>query len=332
MNNTLLNYCTHAIEEFNHKIATTFKYEFDPHMSKDLKHNYDYFAAYFGLLCKLLNDAVKFTLPDNGRLISSTEDEAVITSKELELLMLPYPIIALEFTGSKLNDRLMEGKEVSEKRVSLAFNFGKLKQEYQCEMIRLMPSISLHEERYSDMTGVISVFHTNERGWEASVGCCFIGSDSPFETSYGEDNKPYTIVGSEPAPLNIATQDAGQIEELFQSLSADTADESIAVVEFCAIMNCVNVETQILKPSDKLNKKRKLAGKLPFYEYHVLMLNPGVEKIGGNGKNGSHASPRMHLRRGHIRRLSNSRVTWVNAAIVGNKKDGVVEKSYSLNK
>jgi hypothetical protein len=46
---------------------------------------------------------------------------------------------------------------------------------------------------------------------------------------------------------------------------------------------------------------------------------------------GTHASPRVHLRRGHIRRLPGKNI-WVNATIVGNSDLGVVIKDYSVTK
>ena len=49
------------------------------------------------------------------------------------------------------------------------------------------------------------------------------------------------------------------------------------------------------------------------------------------GQGGNHASPRMHLRRGHLRRLPN-KVVWVKEAMVNAKSQiGVVDKDYCLS-
>ena len=44
---------------------------------------------------------------------------------------------------------------------------------------------------------------------------------------------------------------------------------------------------------------------------------------------GTHRSPRQHLRRGHIRRLPTKKV-WVNSAIIGNSKNGIIQKDYAV--
>ena len=94
-------------------------------------------------------------------------------------------------------------------------------------------------------------------------------------------------------------------------------------------LQCSNVHIEERKPR-KAGKNPK--GALPFDTYHVLTIDIG--KIGnrtsGDG-GGAHRSPREHLRRGHIRRLADSRRIWVNATVVGAGKDrGVVTKDYRL--
>jgi len=46
---------------------------------------------------------------------------------------------------------------------------------------------------------------------------------------------------------------------------------------------------------------------------------------------GTHASPALHLRRGHARQYSPGLYTWVQPCIVGNKKDGLVHKDYAVH-
>jgi len=328
MNPTPLNYCLNAIEDLQKTVETKFSYANDPFIYLERKHNLDYMAGFFTLLTELLHDAVKFTLPDNGRLMDTSSEMATITSKQLDLLLLPFPLIALEYSAPKLNDRLAEGNDVADKRISLALDFDKIQDKYKIEMQRLMPSISF--EANAGQIAVFSVFHTKD-GWESSLGCGFIDSNSSFENLIDHNSKKYIRVGTLVTPLNVLSPDPDEYLRLASDIGSDIADEAIALVEFCAIMNCSNVETQIIKAPAKLNQKRAITGKLPFHDYHVLVLSQADGKSYDNNNGGSHASPRLHLRRGHIRRLSDTRVTWVNAAIVGNKKNGIVEKSYLID-
>jgi hypothetical protein len=47
---------------------------------------------------------------------------------------------------------------------------------------------------------------------------------------------------------------------------------------------------------------------------------------------GAHASPRLHLRRGHARQFAPGKWTWVRDCAVGNKVAGVISKDYALKR
>ena len=76
-----------------------------------------------------------------------------------------------------------------------------------------------------------------------------------------------------------------------------------------------------------LQAARARRGRRPLYRYHVLKLAGRWITSHAEG-GGSHASPAMHLRRGHVRRLPHGGFTWVNAHVVGKPKDGVLMKDY----
>ncbi len=85
------------------------------------------------------------------------------------------------------------------------------------------------------------------------------------------------------------------------------------------------------EPSEKLNKKRLKKGKSPFYSYKTLHIKPIETTLTGTlPKGGTHASPRVHLRRGHIRHMTSGRDIWVSPCVVGNKENGLVEKDYRI--
>lgn len=120
----------------------------------------------------------------------------------------------------------------------------------------------------------------------------------------------------------------GSDRDAFQKMMSDTRDR---VLFFMAIMACKNTVAVKRTVSEKTNKKRIKKGKLPLYTYHELQVTPG-ETSGSGGKGaGTKQGPRVHLRRGHIRRLPQGNI-WVNACVVGNKEKGIVHKHYKVNK
>ena len=115
--------------------------------------------------------------------------------------------------------------------------------------------------------------------------------------------------------------------ELLKALS--TIDMS-AVLELMEALSCRNVYFESLEPvSDKVNEKRIKAGKIPFYETKILVINPNGKAVDKTDKGGTHASPRQHLRRGHIRRYATYSI-WINNTVVGKAENGRVDKSYNV--
>lgn len=102
------------------------------------------------------------------------------------------------------------------------------------------------------------------------------------------------------------------------------------VFELIEALTCKNVTTEPLEKIDaKVNARRVKAGKLPLYETRILTIKTTELKHTAGKQGASHASPRQHLRRGHIRRLESGNV-WVNSCIVGDPAKGIIKKSYSV--
>lgn len=99
-------------------------------------------------------------------------------------------------------------------------------------------------------------------------------------------------------------------------------------VSFVCALSCKNtqIENSSIQPSKTKNTMRKNKGKLPFFTHKILTID-GLTNTTKSSNGGSHSSPRIHLRRGHIRRLPNKNV-WVNSCVVGDKSKGVVSKDY----
>lgn len=115
--------------------------------------------------------------------------------------------------------------------------------------------------------------------------------------------------------------------QAFNLIAADLMDEVNAYRDLCIALACNNVSTVRHAAPDKLNRRRIRSGKPPLKDFHVLEIAGLGEGEGfGDGSGGV----RSHLRRGHVRRLSPERVTWVNATMVRGSRPGFVDKQYSL--
>jgi len=99
------------------------------------------------------------------------------------------------------------------------------------------------------------------------------------------------------------------------------------------VLNCSNVVTVDNPPPEALNRKRLKNGKPPVYTYKTLHIVKPQNETKGSGASCSPSGrlgPRLHLRRGHIRRIPGKQV-WVSSCMVGEKSRGVVHKDYAVH-
>lgn len=139
----------------------------------------------------------------------------------------------------------------------------------------------------------------------------------------------------------LCCQGVGKIDYILaeshgESLSDDEIfiDDGAAIDLFfgyVAIMNCSNITYTDHEASKLTNKRREQKRKPPIFTYKTLHIFGGERDCKKTGDKGSHGSPRVHLRRGHIRRFSSGKTTWVQACVVGDKNKGVVHKDYMVH-
>ena len=77
-----------------------------------------------------------------------------------------------------------------------------------------------------------------------------------------------------------------------------------------------------------MNRKRMMKGKRPLFVWHTVTIGPRHEPQGSKG--GTHASPRLHDRRGHWRNTPSGKRVWVKDCKVGDASRGVVFKDYKI--
>ncbi|MEX2639717.1 MAG: hypothetical protein WD266_03445 [Balneolales bacterium] len=123
-------------------------------------------------------------------------------------------------------------------------------------------------------------------------------------------------------------------EKKFYSLPGSSQWSLIKLFDMASaveVFSCSNVTTISHDAPKFINMKRKKKKKTPIFSYVTLHITGETTKKDTKNKSGTHASPRLHLRRGHIRRLSNDRRIWVTSCLVGDRVRGFVSKDYSVH-
>lgn len=231
-----------------------------------------------------IRNAVKFRLPDNGRIVEVQSKGTWQTTFEpyIPILKLPYDLICLEL---KLIFESPNNSEESE----------------------TIPTVILCKQ-LDEGIAFYPFLGPNPNGNEKWI--CFT-------------QKPCLLKGQwhEYPSLQVGPKDQSESEFLAIILKV--------ILNFLSALNCSNSNALDEEPpSEKLNKSRMKKGKTPLFSYKVLTINTKASHAGSSSTNqGKHNSPRVHLRRGHIRKLPDKTV-WVNSCVVGDNKNGVIQKDY----
>ncbi len=280
-------------------------------------------ASMYTIIANLLReDAIKFALPDGGRLFESNQPFSV---NDADLLHLPYPVIALEYSMSDAHSITIDQEELgclAPKRICLAIDNPEV------EGISVIPIW----------------YDENEQRWNTSFSCVFIPKKQdhdPKSLRYPADVQgKRSDLRVEIKPLigeawDRCVKDKGQ-EGAERIGWLDAKDEVNNLLSFLLALSCKNVSTrnnEDVKTIDRVNAKRISKGKKPIFSYKILEIsipNEISKKNDTDAEKNARRSPRIHLRRGHIRRLVDGKRIWVNASVVGKKDKGIVHKDYKL--
>lgn len=240
--------------------------------------------------------APRFLLPDQGYAIPV--DEVEVNTP----IRLPYPDTVLEFSFAHLGVRF--------RSIILASEFRD-------------PDIGALAIRVQE-------FSSGIRGtWNAYHNVCDLLCDRyPFTSDHKAAYSRQTDI------LTGAVLTAGQVrqENARRGYSYYSPDSPLVVLSLIGMLQCNNVGIATIPAPVKLNAKRLAHGRLPFVEYKILMLTTSKgESLGTTDSWGHRNSPRQHLRRGHIRRVSSATLTWIPQCLVGNPKKGLIVKDYQVS-
>lgn len=242
----------------------------------------------------LADASQKFILPDRGRLYDDKEYKCL---DETQPLRLPFPAIALEYSriGSVVSDDYRETDDPEAKCSKVIVFAREVKADDGNDFI-VLTAIN-----WIDAHALWAPFP------EVAIPCV------------GYLDRAMMCNGRVAIKANLNGVPEGDIQ-----------DEIGALLCFINILTCKNVSIEKAM-GDKGPRKVKAA--LPFDSYHVLSVVASIDDTapssGGPPRDGR--SPREHLRRGHIRRLSDGRRIWVNATVVSaGRGQSVVVKDYAI--
>jgi len=236
-----------------------------------------------------LESAVKFIMPNGGRVLDDRRLRALDPNEKLHL---PYPLIALEYPcNPSHNVRDDVGEVISRKRVVMA-------------------------EEHEDVIVLTTFIYLDKIRMWSILPQCAVPRVGFFDPELSNDNE---------TSFRLKLTDESVP-------GSDYADEVLALLMLLNALQCSNVGIGH-SPARHAGKGKNCNSAFPFDSYKLLMVD--VPKKPGlvTGRHiTSRASPREHLRRGHIRRLEDGRKFWINAAVVAAGNGGKIHKDYGIRR
>lgn len=114
-----------------------------------------------------------------------------------------------------------------------------------------------------------------------------------------------------------------------QPVQKEHAELMLALVAWWYQALARGTQAHIPSVRDTWTNRRKVAqGKPPLYDWRTVVIGPAKRRSEHQG--GTHASPRQHDRRGHLRRLRSGQNVWVRPCKVGDASKGVVFHDYEV--
>ena len=328
-------------------------------LERDCLHEAPYAAYVLRNVINLLENSVKFILPNCADFIAPED----LRQTHLDLARLPYPVVTFEIPWEK-DVPLEQYSDMSvlrsTKRIALCWE--------AVTTLEPVPGINRVLEHFpSGGIFVCSIYWVDDhKRWQMNYGGMFYPYDNQLnKTTDINQRPPATRLAVESLqeaglvkraqlkqfraePFIVLKEFAERAEDMLGSrdkLMADiminTRDELQSFINACSVLNCANVIVDTITPADS-KTSRFVRGKRikssepaikPRFTYKVLQITDEQRghSAGKGFSTGAHTK-RMHLRRGHIRRLG-ERLIWVRPSVINSGSVlGAVMKDYQLNK
>lgn len=273
-------------------------------------------------LIERMRDAVKFSLPENGEMIT---DAMTVSSDVLSVFKLPFPRILIEYDVT-LQSIVDDKSADASKAITLATDVG--------DGRTFLRSLGIFSDIIDGDAFVMhSVAYTPKlKSWTPSAGFVLVPYGQDGALSPKGCNKMAGVVLPIAGRLSqLEIEHCGGLQSWQRKIASDYYVDSSAILNVAMCSMCSNVEHRIVKPSVVSNKIKVKSGREPIYEYRILQVKQSQKSATENASAFSRHSPKMHLRRGHIRKHSSGKFVWVSPSVVGSVDAGFVSKSYAVS-
>ena len=307
----MLNHSIHAIEDLVKTVVNI-----DPNRFPIAHSVYDATTG-------LLNDAIKFELPESGIVIDRDKSLNTLGPADMRL---PFPIIALEYVMGS-NIFLTPDMFPARKRIALCIDYEKNKNNQICQLA------ARHYPQFDEVGGIIVVpcyYSENNSRWQTTWDACVIPNEPLSGHSKFVISDPTRTILSNlyllPFPL------LQELTWIPHNPMTNIYDEVMATVTLIMALSCDNVTLEDHPAPAPLNKKRVRTGKQSFHGYKTLIaITPGRHTTRDNSTTTiTGRTVRTHIRRGHIRRLPDSRRIWIEQCIVNKGKENPIKRVYRV--
>jgi len=268
----------------------------------------------------LIRNAVHVMLPDNGEIYRSNAWGGDLpNSDECEsFLGLPGPVTCFEYAWT--HPKAPEDCTVGTKRITIAHD------------TRQTAENPLSDGE-SCSTQIFSLYYDEVHGHWKFYPMVY-NLVQPLEVHAG----PIVQHGLREWGIRASLQDLESGH--FANPEALTEREKKMLGEIRSDINAVIQCCHALRAGASLEERRETSASRRWkfekkgvagFTYHVLKLPAHARVDRDRGEPlGTHASPRGHVRRSHIRKLPSGTLTFVRQCLVGNFKQGVVHKTYQV--
>lgn len=268
-------------------------------------------AATAGGLADRIARAEHFELPAGGHLFD--DDLNALAGLALRL---PFPLVTIEYIGRDPAGRAL-------RRLGLCSEFL---DPSGARYIRVVAFV-----RDEGRWGIVPVaIEFSSDGWENLSADGIPFSEFAADPDLAPPAPPRYAFRPVPLMAESAQQVTADRRALVEQIAAATAVAE-SLLSMLSALACSNVIAEVQENVDpNVNARRVRTGKLPLWETKILTIVCPHPAIARTGTASDRASPRQHLRRGHVRHLQDGRRIWINAVLVGDPKNGRIRKFYDV--